>query len=345
MGKGGEGSSEGQDYKFMYLGVVFIAGFCEFWSAIAVCVNRDSYFNRNKGGHTYKCEDEEAWAVAFGAISCVLVITTVIVGRFCSNAIVEQVIAVILFLGWFCVMAVCTMQQPFAPTGGGGGTPLRRDIQNGKNFGSGHDGNGYYGTWISLAASIPYMLEAVPTIKSLYSQAEGAATTSKQLLMVVAFASIIEMWHAARICDEHDTCEGMLMWGWIAGAVGGLVALIFALVPPAAPFIKYGSIFLTIWWVCAVLSLTMPGSRNVADCGKDTYCNGLFLYSSNGFFGAWVALIASSAVFGLTAGGVFSCIGVGGGSRTTSSTTTTTTTEHHTTTMETHQDKPTWVKT
>ena len=134
-------------------------------------------------------------------------------------------------------------------------------------------------------------------------------------LLQIFLASIIEMWHAARICDKSSQCEGMLAWGVAAGAISAGLILIFALlmkfVPAVEGFTKFFALFLALWWLAAVCSLTMP---NNSDCDwDDHYWKGLFKSVCNGFCGCWVARIFSIIFacdqFGVSPGG-----GGGGGS-------------------------------
>ena len=128
------------------------------------------------------------------------------------------------------------------------------------------------------------------------------------------------MWHAAVVCDNSWHCKGMLAWGVSAGAISAGLILIFVLlmyfVPAVTEFVKFFALFLCLWWIAAVCSLTMP---NDSDCDwDDYYCKGLFLDASNGFFGCWVAMIFAVILtcdqFGVSpGGGGDSTVGVGGG--------------------------------
>ena len=95
------------------------------------------------------------------------------------------------------------------------------------------------------------------------------------------------------------------------GAVSLGLCLLFMLVAQLQAYIKYLSVFLTIWWLCGLLALTMPGTRT--NCEKDTYCNGVFLVVNNGFLGCWAALCFSAILAGETMGGEAAGMMGGGG--------------------------------
>jgi len=127
----------------------------------------------------------------------------------------------------------------------------------------------------------------------------------------IAFASLIEMWHASVLCDKDAYCEGMIAYAVAAGAIPLILCLIFALVAQLQAYIKYLSAFLAVWWLCVLLALTMPGTRT--DCKKDTYCNGVFVIVNNGFLGCWAALFFSCLLMGETMGVGVPDLGMGGG--------------------------------
>lgn len=297
--------------------MILIAGFVEMWSAISFCYNINETAKKNSDGkYDCECKDREAWAVCAGLISCVFCVVQALMDKFCAGfggGVVGKVIAGILFALWFCTMAVCTMQQPFAPGGVAangfcGGT---KGFATFGTFGFNAAGNGYYSTWFALAAATVYFFESVPEIGS----AMGGANLEKKLLGVVLFASVIEMWHASILCDHYNnaytSCGGMLAWSVAAGVISAFVSILF-LIPQLANYIQFGALFLTIWWTVAMLSVTMEGSQK-CDMKKDAMCNGVFLSSSNGFFGCWVALVASAGLMGMTIGKICSCCGGGGG--------------------------------
>merc|ERR1712166_730340 len=140
-------------------------------------------------------------------------------------------------------------------------------------------GNGYFATWLSLVFSTILVIVGVPPISSVLEPVFGSLDDCKKMMLAIFLASIIDMWHAARICDTSYYCEGMLAWGVAAGAASAGLILIFALlqkfVPAVEPFTKFFALFLALWWLAAVCSLTMP---NNSDCDHDDYyCKGLFL--------------------------------------------------------------------
>merc|ERR1711959_487806 len=111
----------------------------------------------------------------------------------------------------------------------------------------------------------------------------GQLDLSKKLLLGLLGFSVIELWHAAEICDSATHCEGMLGWGVAAGAVSTFIALVWGLVSHFVEGMdahtKWVALFLALWWIAAVCSLTMP--NNSKNCGNNLYCQGLFLDVSN----------------------------------------------------------------
>lgn len=240
-------------------------------------------------------------------ISIILVIIIVVLMK-CKpdllNGIVGQIIYVILFAMWVAGVAVCTFQKPFAPGPTGYGLT--------GNYGVA--GNGYFGTWLCAIFSGVLVYLGVPPITEGLGNIFGGLDEAKKLLLGIFAASIVEMWHAARVCDKSWWCTGMLAWGVAAGAVSAGLVLIWVLLlqftGAVTAFTKFFAIFLALWWISAVCSLTMP---NNSSCDyKDTYCQGLFLDVSNGFLGCWAAMVLS-IYFAVTQWGVSMPAGGGDG--------------------------------
>jgi len=293
------------------LGAILVLSFIECWAAIAYCAQRDDWGSKD-------CDKEWAWAVCVGLLSAILSLVMLLLLKFKPELMagkVSTVLIFILFAMWIAGMAVCTFDKPFAPGPGSSSTA------SSSTYSANVAGNGYFATWLALAFSTVLLLDAVPQIG-----ASGAnVDMKKKMLAGVFFMGLIELWHSSRVCDDDNDCEGMLAWGVAAGAIGCAVSLIWAILTQFVASLddhtKFVAGFLTVWWLCAVCSLTMPNKESSCSSG-DTYCQGLFLDVSNGFIGCWGALLLSVV---LTA----ECFGlqvVGESSGTSSSTTTTTTT-------------------
>jgi len=68
-------------------------------------------------------QKEYAWAVAVGAIGIFLTLVYGIMMKMgMSEGAPGHVVVVLLFVSWFCGMAVCTMELPFAGVAGNGAT-------------------------------------------------------------------------------------------------------------------------------------------------------------------------------------------------------------------------------
>ena len=76
---------------------------------------------------------------------------------------------------------------------------------------------GYCGTWVALLAASQLFMEANPF--GLASKITGLLPSDGPMkyLGFVACASLIEMWHAAVLCDKDTYCEGMVAWSVAAG--------------------------------------------------------------------------------------------------------------------------------
>merc|ERR1711865_543594 len=276
--------AEGMMDKNLAIAALLIGSFIEMWAAAGYCDQHGSIQD--------DCHDEWAWAVALGVISLIFVIVVIILMK-CKpdivDGIVGQIMFCLLFGLWVAGVTVCTFQKPFAPGPSGDG-------YGDGNFGVA--GNGYFATWACVVFSFILVIMGCPPVTGLFEKAMGSLDDVKKMLLGVFVASIVEMWHAARICDKSTAREGMLAWGVAAGAGSSGLIIIWVLlahfVPSVAAFTKWFALFLALWWLSAVCSLTMPNDSH--DCGDDFYCRGLFTDASNGFFGTWVAMIFAIAL-------------------------------------------------
>ena len=181
-----------------------------------------------------------------GVLSIVLIILIIGLMKFKPGVLagtVGHVIYVVLFGLWVAGVAVCTFQKPFAP----GPT-------TGDNFGVA--GNGYFAIWVCVVFSGVLVYLCVPPVTGILAKFFGALDVPKKFLLMVFGASVIEMWHAARVCDKSQWCEGMLGWGVAAGSISAALILLWLLlmhfVPSVIVHTKFFALFMAVWWTSAV---------------------------------------------------------------------------------------------
>jgi len=261
---------------------ILICSFIEFWAAIALCVKKH---DGQLGGYNDKCEKEWAWAVCAGLFGVLMSLACLILNK-CKPDMLKGIVGWVLYFGlfavWFCAVFVCTMDKPFAP---GGGTGSYGDA-----------GNGYFAIWLSLIFSTLLFFQHVPAVAMVMQKLFGTLNDTKKMLLAIFGCSVLEMWHAAVLCDEGKDCAKMLAWAVSAGAISAILILIFTLclhfVPAVSNFTKFLAGFLTVWWLAAMCTITMPNGNSSSDCDSDDpYCVGVFMSASNGFFGTWMALL------------------------------------------------------
>jgi hypothetical protein len=261
---------------------LLIFSFIEMWCAIAYCVQRDNY--------SKDCDGHFAFAVALGLVSCLLCAAVICLMKFkpeMLEGVVGMVVSAFSFAWWFAGVAVCTFDDPFNPDATA--TERLGTYTHNANIA----GNGYFATWLSVIFSALYMGNSIPQMKDMADKAAGAFDQNGKFCFMVLFASVVELWAAAKACDDTD-CDDMTKWGVAAGAGSTLIALVWLLilkfVTSLAQHTKFVGLALTVWWCAAVVTLTMPNGEKT--CDANAKC-GLFLQVGNGFLGTWVALVAS----------------------------------------------------
>lgn len=274
--------------KVFLIVAILVASFIEFWSAIALCIKKD---DGQLSTYNTDCEEEWAWAVFAGLFGCVTCIVLLVLNKFKAellDGVVGWICYFLLFANWFITVAVCTMKLPFAPQG--------NFVTVGHTYGDA--GNGYFACWMAFTFATILFFSFVTPLANICTKVFGNLDETKKMLFLILAASGLEMWHAARICDDSTHCVKMLAWAVSAGAMSTILIAIFLVllnfVAAVANFTKFFAAFLAMWWLAAVCTLTMYNGNSSSDCDSDDpYCVGVFLAASNGFFGTWVAMIGS----------------------------------------------------
>merc|ERR1712072_87878 len=267
------------------IAALFTLSFIEMWCAIAYCVQLDDV---NKD-----CEDKWAFAVVLGLFSALVCVGFGLMIKFkpaMANGMVGMIMAGLLFAWWVAGVAVSTFDLPFAPGSSENTSGTYANIA----------GNGYFAVWGAVIASGSLLVSLIPAAQAAAAQGAGAGMNEKFIFMV-AFASVIELWHSAKLCDDLSsprTCENMLGWAIAVGATSTLITIVWLLVMKFAPSLavhtKFVAAGLAVWWLAAIVTLTMPNGNTTSDCGNDNpYCYGVFLTVMNGFVGCWMALVGS----------------------------------------------------
>lgn len=292
--------------KEILIACVFLGSGIEMWAGAAEC---------DRIGDIHKdCKDEYAWAVVCGLISLIISGILLALTKFkpdLVDGIVGQLCFVVLFGFWVAGVAVLTFQKPFAPAGAS--NPYYNYAGS-----EGQAGNGYFATWLSAVAAGWLLVQGVAPLGDAIDQAKAVLDEPKKYLTGIFAASIVEMWHAARICDKAAYCQGMLAWGVAAGAFSAFIVLVWGVlshfVPSLSPHTKWVALLLSIFWTTATCTLTMP--NDAKNCGKDLFCQGLFTQVSNGFIGTWAAMLLSFVLTGMLFGIKMPAAGGQGGSST-----------------------------
>jgi len=213
-------------------------------------------------------------------------------------AYIHMACAVGLAILWVTTVSICTFEKPFAGIAG---------ICTGRGSQQACSANGYMATWIACAATIAYLLKAVPFVHKLTDKIPKDGP--KQLLAILFFASGLVLWHSSYWCWKSENnkpangsvckCDGLLLYALICSCTSCLLALLFGLIQKLAEHIKWMAAFMVVWWFCGVASLTFKSGSS--SCNPCWDC-GVFYDANNGFFGTWVSFFASFALVGATWG-------------------------------------------
>merc|ERR1712072_1133857 len=171
------------------IAALFTLSFIEMWCAIAYCVQLDDV---NKD-----CEDKWAFAVVLGLFSALVCVGFGLMIKFkpaMANGMVGMIMAGLLFAWWVAGVAVSTFDLPFAPGSSENTSGTYANIA----------GNGYFAVWGAVIASGSLLVSLIPAAQAAAAQGAGAGMNEKFIFMV-AFASVIELWHSAKLCDDLVT--------------------------------------------------------------------------------------------------------------------------------------------
>lgn len=112
---------------------------------------------------------------------------------------------------------------------------------------------------------------------------------------LVLGASLVVLVASTKNCDDTNHCTGLNGWAVAASVVSTALTLFYVLLTmfnttyseKVAPYL---AIFLAIWWLPGAFVLTFDGP---------------FVFTSNGYYGAWAALIFAVQWFQLAGQSMF----------------------------------------
>lgn len=202
----------------------------------------------------------DTWALLISTISTVLCLITMLFGIFKKhgNQDHSKIIVIVLLHLWIAGTSVMTVGGPYKQTG-----------------------NGYFGAWLALSMTWICTLDLFPQAKgnleSLSSKG-GVSISALTLASIAVFGQTI--WHMA----EAHCCPGEVVWVLLCSGLSSILC-IFLYVGGSSkvrPYFSYFSLFLAVWWAACFLVATFDSP---------------YTFSGNGFFGCWIAFLASCVVF------------------------------------------------
>jgi hypothetical protein len=140
------------------------------------------------------------------------------------------------------------------------------------------DANGYFGTWLSYAASISMLATSSEMFrKSIDKLSTGV---SRKPVLFLFIASAIEIGASINTCVPQSNCNGLYAFAVALGSVSAILALI--LIPLLSRLqpkhIRMFAIFFCLWWVIGGMIVTFDKP---------------FRSLGNGYFSVLAAIIAS----------------------------------------------------
>eukprot|EP00122_Pirum_gemmata_P001665 Pgem_evm1s1501 len=211
------------------------------------------------------CRDVSAYAVAVGALStfiCVIICVLEYLKKDLPK-IGNVIVSGFLLVWWLSGTGVGTFRGPFR---------------------GGH-GNGYFSAWAALIISCFYFMVCVGTTgKALV----GTVSKTQAVLGISFIGSVFYLTAACHTCWGH--CSSYYGYSVAVGAIGLLCIIVLIILNKFAEemFMKVGVFiagFNLLWWVCGTGITTFVAP---------------FTYIGNGYFSAWITLIAAAYVLGLT---------------------------------------------
>jgi len=232
--------------------VLLVASTLEMWAAASLCDNTDC------GGYT-------GWAVSCGVLSVLGCLVMMALYGFANkkSGDVEHAAGWFFFVLWGLGAGICTFKAPFNSA-----------CEN---------ANGYFASWLSFIASSLYLMETTPFVKDLAHK--GMSESRITLYLGVTISASFVVFVASSVRCSEDGCEPGRAWGLCCGLLSMILTGIVLFVPQLHGFVKYYSMFISIWWLCGVATMTFRY--------KDHSDLGMFSSAGNGFFGSWLALFTS----------------------------------------------------
>jgi hypothetical protein len=200
------------------------------------------------------------WALGVSASSTILCVV-LLVFLFCDK-IPQDIMkfsTLLLTIIWIGGTSLMTMKAPYAVTG-----------------------NGYFGAWIALLMAWLLAVDYFPALKGPMDSLVHQGGTIVALLTIASLTVFAQtVWNC--LANDH-WCHGEAVWIMICSGVSlAITALLH--VPSVSGKIrenfKFVALFLVIWWMVGFFVATFDSP---------------YVFTGNGFFGCWVAVIASAAL-------------------------------------------------
>jgi len=198
------------------------------------------------------------FAAAISGISVVLCATLMLIKRrgTAKTDNVASVIVGILVAMWLCGTACMTVKAPYT-----------------------HTGNGYLGAWVALVFSWLLAVQHFPSLKAPF---DDLASSGGNLMAMLFLASLVVFCQTLWLVIDHRGFRyGEVVWLLVCSSFS-LFALLFMWVKAGSEMVRNNfyaiTIFLYLWWCVGWFVGTFDAPYG---------------HTGNGFFGCWVALIAS----------------------------------------------------
>jgi len=303
-GWSGMEAAEAFGHAGVFVPIIFVASFFEFWAAIVLCDKMNASDNYGSG-----CTDEYAFAVVAGLLGMVLSLIQLVLRIFLKDlaAKTQLPIAASLWIWWMVSLAVVCFKHPFLSMCSEKDTAEVTSLSQAVTITAGNytynsatwkydggDANGYIATWIAVFASTAMLMEN-ETIHGMFTRIAAGSGSDGAYLSPLVMCSLVVMAQGAYDCDNRTDavgdgdgesgCTSYMGWAVASGLISAVLGIILMFVSALKDFAKFVYLFLAGWWFCTMGSLTF--------IYKDQHHSGIYATANNGFFGCWGAFAIS----------------------------------------------------